>query len=269
MESIRNSFDKLSRSTRQSISNKPNQSKSSPFETTVNTPINSFTSKSNTPKQNSLASKSSKFAFETYNNTLSFFGAKNYLIIFGIIMLLALFGINIFTYLSQGTNYIIGLISPIFSNSGNVIGDATKNFIVTTSTGTQQIIDTGSETTKNIVDVTAKGTQQIIETGSDTTKNIVDVTAKGTTSGISYLQGSLKKNVSAVKPENNNPSTDYANKPESEPEPSTSVSSSHGFCYIGNINSNRHCAKVDKKDMCMSGDIYPTMDICINPNIKA
>jgi hypothetical protein len=236
MESNRNLFDKLSRSTRQSISNKPSQSKLSPFETMVNT-----------PKQNSLASKSSKFASETYNNTLSFFGAKNYLLIFGIIMLLALFGVNIFTYLSQGTNYITGLIGPIFSKSGNVIGDATKNIINTTSTGTQQIIETGSETTKNIV----------------------DVTAKGTTSGINYLQGSLKKNVSAVKPENNNPSTDYANKPQAEPNPATSVSSSHGFCYIGNINSNRHCAKVDKKDMCMSGDIYPTMDICINPNIKA
>jgi hypothetical protein len=246
MESIRNSFDKLSRSRRENIYNKPSQSKLSQFETMANRPINNFTYKNNTPIQKSVASKSTKLAFETYNNTLSFFGAKNYIIIFSIIMLLALFGINIFTYLSQGINYIIGLINPIFLTGGNVIGDATKNFIMTTSTGTQQIIETGSETTKNIV----------------------DVSAKGTTSGINFLQGSLKKNVSAVKPENNNPSTDYANKPQAEPDPSTSASSSHGFCYIGNINSNRHCAKVDKKDMCMSGDIYPTMDICINPNIK-
>ena len=233
MESIRNSFDKLSRSSRQSISNKPSQRKLSQLETMVNTPINSFTSKTNTPTQ-------------TFNNAQSFFSTKKYMIIFGVILLLSLFGLNVFTYLSQGTNYITGLIGPIFSTSGNVIGDATKNIINTTSTGTQQIIETGSETTKNII----------------------DVTAKGSTSGIDYLQGSLKKNVSAVKPENNNPSTDYANKPQAEPEPATSETSQHGFCYIGKINSNRHCAKVDKKDQCMSGDIYPTMDICINPNLK-
>ncbi|AET73162.1 hypothetical protein PGAG_00273 [Phaeocystis globosa virus 12T] len=281
MESIRNSFDKLSRSTkssmsnkqsmsnRGSISNKPSQTKLSPLETLIDTPVNSFTSRGSTPKPAGLAAKSTKFAAETYNNTLSFFNAKNYIFIFGFIMVLALFGINIFTYLSQATNYITGLVGPMFSTSGNVLGDTTKSIINNTSAGTQQILDVGSNTTQQIIDVGSDTTQRIIDVGSNTTKNIVDATAKGTTSGIDYLQGSLKKNVSAVKPENNNPTTNYVNKPVAEPDPSNTSSSSQGYCYIGNINDARHCAKVNTNDQCMSGDIYPTMDICINPNIKA
>ncbi len=258
MEWIRNSFNKLSQntnpgmsnkqsiSTRRSISNNPTRNKLSPLETLPHKSIDSFTSRNNTPNPSGLVDKSSKFVSQTYNNTLSFFNIKNYLFIFGIIMVVALFGVNIFTYLSQITNYLTGLVRPIFSTSGNIIGNATKSTIKATSTGTQQII----------------------ETGSDTTKNIIDATEKVTTSGIDYLQGSLKKNVSAVKPENNDPETDYVNKPVTEPEPSRTSSSSNGYCYIGSINDTRRCAKVDTGDKCMSGDIYPTMDICINPNIK-
>lgn len=266
MESIRNSFDKLSRSTKSSIYNKPSQTEPSPFDT--NTPVNSFTSRSSTPKPSNLAAKSTKFAAETYNNSISFFNVKNYIFVFGFIMVLALFGINIFTYLSQATNYITGLVGPMFSTSGNVLGGTTKSIVNNTSDGTQQIIDVGSNTSQQIIDVGSNTTKNLVDVGSNTTKNIVDTTAKGTTSGIDYLEGSLKKNVSAVKPENNNPTTNHVNKPVAEPEPTNTTASSQGYCYIGNNNDARHCAKVNTNDKCMSGDIYPTLDICINPNIK-
>ena len=268
MESIRNSFDKLSRNNTRSMSNKQSMSNkgstfnrgniyNKPSETRIS-PIDSFRSIDSSPKPASLLAKSTNFASEAYNNTLSFFNAKNYLIIFVIIMVFALFGLNIFTYLSRVTDYISGLVRPIFSSSGNLIGDTAKSIVNNTSTGTQEIIDVGSNTIQQTTDV-----------GSEIIKNTIDVTAKGTTSGIDYLQGSLKKNVSAVKPENNHPTKDHVNKPIEEPDPSDSSSSSQGYCYIGNINEARHCAKVNINDQCMSGDIYPTMDICINPNIKA
>ena len=272
MEPIRNSFDKLSRSTKSSMSNRGSIS-NKPSQTLIDTPVNSFTSRGSTPKPAGLADKSTKFATETYNNTLFFFNAKNDIFIIGFIigfiMVLALFGINIFTYLSQATNYITGLVGPMFSTTANVLGDTTKSIIKNTSAGTQEILDVGSNTSQQIVDVGSGTTQRIIDVGSNTSKNIVDATAKGSTSGIDYLQGSLKKNVSAVKPENNNPTTNHVNKPAAEPEPTNTTASSHGYCYIGNINDARHCAKVNTNDQCMSGDIYPTMDICINPNIKA
>jgi len=41
-----------------------------------------------------------------------------------------------------------------------------------------------------------------------------------------------------------------------------------GYCYIGEEDGVRTCTRVGSNEVCMSGDIYPTMDICINPNLR-
>lgn len=41
-----------------------------------------------------------------------------------------------------------------------------------------------------------------------------------------------------------------------------------GYCYIGRDRGARTCAYVGKNDTCMSGKIYPTMDVCINPALR-
>lgn len=42
-----------------------------------------------------------------------------------------------------------------------------------------------------------------------------------------------------------------------------------GFCYIGEDRGFRSCIDVGEGDVCMSGDIFPTEAICINPNLRA
>ena len=44
--------------------------------------------------------------------------------------------------------------------------------------------------------------------------------------------------------------------------------SKSGFCYIGEDRGFRSCINVDEGDVCMSGDIFPTEAICINPNLR-
>ena len=41
-----------------------------------------------------------------------------------------------------------------------------------------------------------------------------------------------------------------------------------GFCYIGEDRGFRSCIKVSEQDTCMSGNIFPSQDICINPNLR-
>ena len=41
-----------------------------------------------------------------------------------------------------------------------------------------------------------------------------------------------------------------------------------GFCYIGEDRGFRNCIDVKEGDVCMSGDIFPTKDICINPKLR-
>ena len=41
-----------------------------------------------------------------------------------------------------------------------------------------------------------------------------------------------------------------------------------GYCYIGEDRGFRSCIKVNEKEICDSGDIFPTKDICINPKLR-
>lgn len=42
-----------------------------------------------------------------------------------------------------------------------------------------------------------------------------------------------------------------------------------GWCYIGLDNGEqRTCAEIGVNDMCMSGDVFPSRDVCINPNLR-
>lgn len=43
----------------------------------------------------------------------------------------------------------------------------------------------------------------------------------------------------------------------------------NGWCYIGEDRGYRACAPVGMRDKCMSGDIFPSHDICINPTLRA
>jgi hypothetical protein len=55
-----------------------------------------------------------------------------------------------------------------------------------------------------------------------------------------------------------------------EPDNSFSgIQSKAGWCYIGEEKGIRSCAEVGTNDRCMSGDIFPTKEICVNPKLRA
>ena len=60
----------------------------------------------------------------------------------------------------------------------------------------------------------------------------------------------------------------------SEPQPDDSLSTVQstgkaGWCYIGTDRNTRTCSQIGANDVCMSGDIFPSQDICMNPNLRA
>ena len=251
-ESIRKSLNKLTQSIKSNTSQKSQNTilssyKSKPkneLETLINTPINSIVNTKSFVKP-SLSQKAATVASNTIQTASSIFTFRNILFIILLIILLSFLGLNIFTYLSDGTNFLTNLFGPIISSTGEITGNTSKNVVSNASTGTQQII----------------------QTGSDTAKNIVDVASTGTTSSIGFLQDKLKKNTSIVNPENSNKKIDKIDS-QPQPEPVTTQALQQGYCFIGKINDTRNCAKVNQRQQCMSGDIYPTMDICVNPNLR-
>ena len=45
--------------------------------------------------------------------------------------------------------------------------------------------------------------------------------------------------------------------------------SKSGWCFIGEDRGFRSCIQVGENDKCMSGDIFPSQEICVNPKLRS
>ena len=66
----------------------------------------------------------------------------------------------------------------------------------------------------------------------------------------------------ALKNPNPNPVADDATSSTQIPRTKS------GYCYIGEDRGFRSCIQVGENDKCMSGDIFPSQEICVNPNLR-
>lgn len=223
----------------------------------TNTSLNSFFNPQSNKVSNNFSIKSKSKSFtenipvfsenKESDTWSSFFSFNSISFIIFFILILAFLGYNIFNYLGKGTDFLTNLLSPITATIGFLLG----------------------ETTKTTVSVASDGTKKVVNTTGDVINTTVDGIDEGTNSGISYLQKNLKKK-SVVVANNNDELSDKVNESNDiiDPEPIHTRNNKNGYCYIGKVNDTRYCAKVDDSTMCQSGDIYPTENICINPNLK-
>lgn len=49
---------------------------------------------------------------------------------------------------------------------------------------------------------------------------------------------------------------------------SSKIANKSGYCYIGEDRGFRSCIKIEEGDECMSGNIFTTEALCINPNLR-
>jgi len=52
------------------------------------------------------------------------------------------------------------------------------------------------------------------------------------------------------------------------PNPTEHLVKKGGFCYVGKDDKSRQCIRVGPNDLCQSKQIFPTMDVCINPSLR-
>jgi len=81
----------------------------------------------------------------------------------------------------------------------------------------------------------------------------------------------LFKALNATQPEESahKEKTNYHEDDTSSAIQQNKTSSKSGWCYIGEDRGIRSCAKVNESDTCMSGSIFPSQDLCVNPNLRA
>lgn len=174
-----------------------------------------------------------------------------------IILLLAFLGFNIFIYLAKGTQGIADFFAPFLKSVFGITLDTTS-----------QVVDVSAEGAKAAVAGTAGATQGALTAVQDITPNNTSSSVKG--QSLTPQQQDVMQQSSLNKALN---SGEKQKQTEREYEADTASSSiqgigKSGWCYIGEDRGYRTCAQVGANDQCMSGDIFPTHEICMNPNLR-
>lgn len=168
-----------------------------------------------------------------------------------VILVLAALGFNLFFAMGDVTESVRSFLSPILSLVGIGVGN------------------------------TVKGTAQTAAEGG---KLALDVAAGTVTTATDLLQGQPTPAKNKVASDADSMTKKMTDKSESErqvrinPPPSADESTSAtqrsgkgrkgGFCYIGEESGIRSCLRVSDASMCMSGEIFPSKDICVNPSLR-
>lgn len=196
---------------------------------------------------------------------------KTWLIVF---LILTLLGINVFTFLSKGTDEVMDLFqnifNPILKFLGYVTLTTTKQTITTTATGTKTAVDLVADTSTNAID---NITKEINTSNTETTNNIPSGKVANTTLPVQKKIQNSETNIEKWQEDSLEKALENA-KHSADIIPDDSRSSiqttgKSGWCYIGEEQGVRTCSEIGVNDSCMSGDIFPNQEICMNPNLRA
>ena len=171
-----------------------------------------------------------------------------------IILILAFLGFNIFVYLAKGTQDITSFFAPLLEKIFGVVIDVTG-----------QTVDVAAEGAKVVV----SGTAGAVNSGLTGIQNI---TPNSATTSITSQPIQTNTNLPSDTPLNKTLNTSqgqYNDYEAQEASSSVHTSGKKGWCFIGEDRGFRSCALVNDDDKCMSGDIFPSQELCINPNLRS
>ena len=197
---------------------------------------------------------------------------------FLIILLLGFLGFNVFVYLAKGTNLITDTLEPIVKKVSRIFVGLTSQVTDVSAEGAKEVIETSASTTtagltavQNITPggPTSSGSSAATEPSTvpktkSTGQDIQTTFPKGDVAQANSLNKAINSSTAQRQQQNGE---DYqADDSSSSIQKGTSKA---GFCYIGEDRGFRTCEEVGVNDTCMSGDIFPTRDVCVNPMLRA
>jgi len=189
-------------------------------------------------------------------------GNPNYILYAIIVILLAILGLNVFAYLGMLSDSFIGFFRPILAEVAYLGSETAKNTINTSAEGSKLGIDVAAGTLTSAIDL---GQKAAAMSEDDVEESVIDDHKLKQAINDSKIKknqqqnqhNSQQKSIEPVIPDNVDSLTQQS-KPAKKA----------GFCYIGEDRGFRSCIKVSEQDTCMSGNIFPSQDICINPNLR-
>uniref|UniRef100_A0A6C0JFC5 Uncharacterized protein n=1 Tax=viral metagenome TaxID=1070528 RepID=A0A6C0JFC5_9ZZZZ len=188
-----------------------------------------------------------------------------------IIIILAFLGLNIFSYLAKGTQDITNFFTPIISKILGVFAMITGQVIDTTAGGAKAVVSTTTDVLESGLSDIQNATHGTYSQGAQGNKATSTVGSAKLPNAIP--QADVMKNNTLNKALNtSNVQQNIGQSHEYVADDATSTiqktQSKGGYCYIGEERGYRTCMPVNENDSCMSGEIFPTSEICINPSLR-
>jgi len=215
---------------------------------------------------NSPSSPSSPGSSNSSNSLVSFLQNITWFTWVIIILLLAVLGFNIFVYLSKGTEYTANIIKWFSNIVGTQIVDTSKQTVNVSTIGAETAINTVDDAAKEMIYVNPNindipGKQAV----SSQSPNEIQYTNANTNARTTHnsVDDSLDKALDRASIKAVEADDSYSSIQRSK------GSGKGGWCFIGEDKGIRSCVELGVNDKCMSGDIFPTNEICVNPNLRA
>jgi hypothetical protein len=179
------------------------------------------------------------------------------IIVICVIFILAYFNINLFTIIGNIIQRISNIITPIFLNILHYFGVATG----TTIAATTSVVSSGISDVTTSIDTTNKAVSGTIISGIQ--GNGVNESAYPTKT----IQNTNEQSFNIV---NTAPQIAAQQQKDDDKQYVNSVqyNTPVGYCFIGQQRDTRYCSDISEAHQCASGDVFPTMDMCINPNLR-
>jgi hypothetical protein len=210
------------------------------------------------PDFSSSSSSSSSISGESFLDGLKNMNPTTWLLV---ILILTFLGFNIFLYLAKGTEQLNNIFGPIISTITSFFGKITGQVVDVSAEGAKKVVSTSAGAIDTgltaVQSVAAPNTANTSVPSVPVTKNQPDVMSNN----------ALNKALNSSQGEKQQSTDDYQ-----ADEASSNIQSGppkSGWCYIGEDRGFRTCAEVGVNDKCMSGDIFPSQEICVNPNLRA
>ena len=151
-----------------------------------------------------------------------------------IVLIIAFLTYNTYLYFYEGTDIFQKYFGIVLFKTGQ----GTNNVFHNTSEGAKEIINVGEKTGTSV--------GKAVE---DVGKNI-------------EARSTLKQAIETPKREEKKIDADDST------ESNIQYKKSAGYCYIGSDRGYRTCVKMTGEDTCASGKVFPSKDICVNPNLR-
>ena len=183
--------------------------------------------------------ESSNSMFSNTNNNII-------IIILVVLLIFSFLGINILVIVGNIFQTFVQIFGPMVSQILSIFG-------YTTGTVLNKTADVVSDTAKTGIDI-AEGSIQsvgnILRNASnpnvnDKTKNTLDTALNNS----QILSGE--------------PSADTSENPIQKPI----TSGKQSWCLVGEYQGKRGCIEVNQQDRCLSGQVFPSQKMCLNPTL--